>query len=145
MATQVYRVSRVLTAAGSPVARIQARNEEGHEVGLELPALLVQRTLPGHVLVLNWSLHALTEPLAPAPVAADDAPAASPPTSATNPRAIDEAFMDLMSRGRRGTTAAHPPISTTPPASQTRGGPEINDEFNTLLGGAQGKGSTHGR
>ena len=39
MATQVYRVSRVLTAAGSPVARIQARNEEGHELGLELPAL----------------------------------------------------------------------------------------------------------
>ena len=144
MATQVYRVSRVLTAAGSPVARIQARNEEGHELGLELPALLVQRTLPGHVLVLNWSLHALTEPLAPAPVAADDAPAASasPPASAMNPRAVDEAFMDLMSRGRRG---ASPPISTTPPASQTRSGPEINDEFNTLLGGAPGRGSSNGR
>ncbi len=66
MATQVYRVSRVLTAAGSPVARLQARNEEGHEVGLELPAVLVERTAPGHVLVLNWSIHALPELLAPA-------------------------------------------------------------------------------
>lgn len=148
MATQVYRVSRVLTAAGSPVARLQGRNEEGHEVGLELPAVLVERTAPGHVLVLNWSLHALPEPLAPAPVTADDAPAASaaPPASAMNPRAIDEAFMDLMSRGRRGTAAgAPPPISTTPPASQTRSGPEINDEFNTLLGGAPGRGSSNGR
>ena len=142
MATQVYRVSRVLTAAGSPVARLQARNEEGHEVGLELPAVLVERTAPGHVLVLNWSIHALPEPLAPTTVAADDAP----PASAASARAVDEAFMDLMSRGRRGTAAgAPPPISTTPPASQTRSGPEINDEFNTLLGGAPGRGSINGR
>ena len=142
MATQVYRVSRVLTAAGSPVARLQARNEEGLEVGLELPAVLVERTAPGHVLVLNWSIHALPEPLASAPVAADDAP----PASATSPRAVDEAFMDLMSRGRRSNAAGAPsPISTTPPASQTRSGPEINDEFNTLLGGAPGRGSSNGR
>jgi len=142
MATQVYRVSRVLTAAGSPVARLQARNEEGHEVGLELPAGLVERTAPGHVLVLNWSIHALPEPLAPAPVAADD----TPPASAASARAVDAAFTDLMSRGRRGTAAGAPlPISTTPPASQTRSGPEINDEFNTLLGGAPGRGSSNGR
>ena len=142
MATQVYRVSRVLTAAGSPVARLQARNEEGHEIGLELPALLVQRTAPGHVLVLNWSIHALPESLAATPVAADDAP----PAAATSARTVDEAFMDLMSRGRRTTAAGAPtPISTTPPASQTRSGPEINDEFNTLLGSAPGKGSSNGR
>jgi hypothetical protein len=47
------------------------------------------------VLVLNWSIHALPEPLAPAPVAADDAP----PASAASARAVDEAFMDLMSTG----------------------------------------------
>ena len=137
MATQVYRVSRVLTAAGSPVARLQGRNEEGHEVGLELPAVLVERTAPGHVLVLNWSIHALPEPLAPAPVAADHAP----PATATNPRAVDEAFMDLMSRVRRdpSATSATPLIATTPPASQTRSG-EINDEFNKLLGSARTKG-----
>ncbi len=149
MATQVYRVSRVLTAAASPVARLEGSDEDGHEFRLELPAALVQRTAPGHVLVLNWSIHALPPSLAP--VAAQEGPQvaadAAVPASAASPRAVDEAFMDLMSRGRRGTSAASapPPISTTPPASQTRSGPEINDEFNTLLGSAQGKGSTHGR
>ncbi len=144
MATQVYRVAHVLTAAASPVARLQAIDEDGHELRLELPVALVQRIAPGHVLVLNWSIHALPEPLAPAavqsgpPVAADQAPL----TSAASPRAVDDAFMDLMSRVRRGTSAASatPTISTTPPASQTRGELEINDEFNTLLGSARTKG-----
>jgi hypothetical protein len=143
MATQVYRVSRVLTAAGSPVARVQALNEEGHEARLELPALLVQRIAPGHVLVLNWSIHALPELLAPAApqeepnVIADQAPL----TSAGSPRAVDDAFMDLMSRVRRdpSATSATPLIATTPPTSQTRSG-EINDEFNKLLGSARTKG-----
>jgi hypothetical protein len=148
MATQVYRVSRVLTAAESPVARLQAIDEDGHELRLELPAALVGRTAPGHVLVLNWSVHAL--PVAPAaPVAADATPPASaappetPPASAA--RTVDEAFMDLMSRGRQGTSAPPPSNATTPPASQTRRGLEINDEFNTLLGAAQGRGSRDGR
>ena len=137
MPTQVYRISRVLTAAGSPVARLQARNEEGHEVGLELPAVLVERTAPGHVLVLTWSIHALPEPLAPAPVAADDVP----PVSATSPRAVDEAFMGLMTRGQRSTAAgATPPTSTASPASRTRSEPEINDDFNKLLGTPRTKG-----
>ena len=147
MATQVYRVSRVLTAAESPVARLQAIDEDGHELRLELPAALVGRTAPGHVLVLNWSVHAL--PVAPAaPVAADATPPASaappetPPASAA--RTIDEAFMDLMSRGRQGTPAPAL-MTTTTPAAQTRRGPEINDEFNTLLGSAPGKGSSNGR
>ena len=143
MATQVYRVSRVLTAAGSPVARVQAMNEEGHEARLELPALLVQRIAPGHVLVLNWSIHALPELLAPAApqeepnVIADQAPL----TSEGSPRAVDDAFMDLMSRVRRDSSAASalPLIATTTPASQTRSG-EINDEFNKLLGSARTKG-----
>ena len=143
MATQVYRVLRVLTAAGSPVARVQAMNEEGNEARLELPALLVQRIAPGHVLVLNWSIHALPELLAPAApqeephVSADQAPL----TSAGSPRAVDDAFMDLMSRVRRdpSATSATPLSATTPPASQTRSG-EINDEFNKLLGSARTKG-----
>ena len=63
MATQVYRVTQVLTAAGSPVARLQGLDEEGHEFRLELPTQLVQRAAPGHVLVLQWSLHALPGPL----------------------------------------------------------------------------------
>jgi len=136
MATQVYRVSRVLTAAGSPVARVQAVDEDGHELRLELPALLIGRTAPGHVLVLNWSVHAL--PVAPI------ADAGPPPTSTAPPapaaRTVDEAFMDLMSRGRRGTSAPASSNATTPPAAPTHSEPEINDEFNTLLGGARRKG-----
>ena len=83
------------------------------------------------------------EPLAPAAaqeepqVVADQAPL----TSAASPRAIDDAFMDLMSRVRRdpSATSATPLIATTPPTSQTRSG-EINDEFNKLLGSARTKG-----
>ncbi|MBK7834201.1 MAG: hypothetical protein IPJ56_17985 [Gemmatimonadetes bacterium] len=86
MATQVYRVSRVLTAAESPVARLQAIDEDGHEFRLELPAALVGRTAPGHVLVLNWSIHALPE--SPAPAAAAQAPPQGP------------AIRDEPSRGR---------------------------------------------
>jgi hypothetical protein len=118
-------------------------NEEGHEARLELPALLVQRIAPGHVLVLNWSIHALPELLAPA--AAQEEPQViadqAPRTSAASPRAVDDAFMDLMSRVRRDPSAASatPLITTTPPASQTRSG-EINDEFNKLLGSTRTKG-----
>ena len=144
MATQVYRVAHVRTAAGSPVARLQAIDEDGHELRLELPTALVQRIAPGHVLVLNWSIHALPEPVAHA--AAQDGPQVAadqtPLTSAASPRAVDDAFMDLMSRVRRGTPAASatPPISTTPPASQTRREPDLNDEFNKLLGSTRTKG-----
>ena len=97
MATQVYRVTQVLTAAGSPVARLQGMNEEGHEARLELPTQLVQRAAPGHVLVLQWSLHALPEPLGLAPaqpqvaVQPQVAAEAPPPASAASPRAVDDA------------------------------------------------------
>jgi hypothetical protein len=148
MATQVYRVTQVLTAAGSPVARLQANNEEGHDLRLELPTQLVERTKPGHVLVLNWSLHALPGPLADAAaqpqIAAETAPPASapPPASAASPRSVDDAFMGLMSRVRPSPNAADagPPMATTPPASQTRREPDLNDEFNKLLGSTRTKG-----
>ena len=145
MATQVYRVTRVLTAAGSPVARLQAANEEGHELRLEVEAALVGRTAPGHVLVLNWSVHALpAAPVAEAKPPASAAPPTSTPPPASAARTVDEAFMDLMSRSRPGTSAP-PSNATTPPAAQTRSEPEINDAFNTLLGAAQGRGSRDGR
>ena len=148
MATQVYRVTQVLTAAGSPVARLQGNDEEGHEFRLELPTQLVQRAAPGHVLVLQWSLHALPEPLGLAtaqPQVATQpqvAAEAAPPIPAASPRAVDDAFMGLMSRLRPGPNAAdaHPPMATTPPASQTRREPDLNDEFNKLLGRPQTKG-----
>ena len=146
MATQVYRVTRVLTAASSPVARLQALDEDGHEARLEVPTALVQRIAPGHVLVLNWSVHVLPEPVTT--TAPDDAPAttaAAPPEPPASGRSVDDTFMHLMSRVRRGTSAHEPPTPSTPPVTQARGVPDIDDEFNTLLGPAQKKGSTNGR
>lgn len=148
MATQVYRVTRVQTAASSPVARLQALDEDGHEARLEVPAALTQRIAPGHVLVLHWSVHALPEPITT--TTPDDGPpattAVAPAESAASGRTVDETFMHLMSRVRRGTSATHEPLTpSTPSVTQTRGVPDIDDEFNTLLGPAQRKGSTNGR
>jgi len=139
VATQVYRVASVQTAAASPVARLRAIDEDGQEVRLELPAALVQHTTPGHVLVLHWSLHALPEPLAAAAAQPEAAADEAPPASAPSPHAVDEAFMDLMSRGRRSTSATLP-MTTTSPASPMRSEPDIHDEFNMLLGSARAKG-----
>ncbi len=144
MATQVYRVVSVQTAVASPVARLQAIDEDGLDLRLELPAALVQRTAPGHVLVLHWSIHALPEPLPAAAAQPADpqlqaAADASPLAAATSPRAVDDAFMDLMSRVRRDASAT-PPMTATPPASPTRSEPDIHDEFNKLLGSARTKG-----
>ena len=147
MATQVYRVTRVLTAASSPVARLQAIDNDGHEARLEVPTALVQRIAPGHVLVLHWSVHALPEPLTS--TTPDDRPPATTAVVLAEPvaagRTVDETFMHLMSRVRRGTAATQEPLTTsTPPTTTTRGVPDIDDEFNTLLGPAQRKGSTNG-
>ena len=137
MATQVFRVTRVLTPAESPVARLDAIND-GHELRLEVPAALAQRIAPGHVLVLNWSVHALPE-LAPAPVPATPAVADAPDSTL---KAADAAFMDLMSRVRGAVPMAREPltVSTTPPASQTRGEPANNDDLTRLLGSTRTKG-----
>ena len=139
MATQVFRVTRVLTPAASPVARLDAIND-GHELRLEVPAALAQRIAPGHVLVLNWSVHALPE-IAPAPAPATPA-AAEAPDSTLSGRAADAAFMDLMSRVRGAAPMAREPlnVSTTPPASQTRGEPANNDDLTRLLGSTRTKG-----
>ena len=140
MATQVFQVTRVLTAAASPVARLDAIND-GHELRLEIPAALAQRIAPGNVLVLNWSVHALPE-LAPAPVAATPAVAEAPDATLSG-RAADAAFMDLMSRVRGGVPMAREPpltVSTTPPAPQTRGEPANNNDITSLLGSTRTKG-----
>ena len=141
MATQVYRVTRVLTAASSPVARLDANSDAG-ELRLEVPAALAERIAPGHVLVLNWSVHVLPEPLVPAAVAAAPV-AAETPESTMSGRAADAAFMDLMSRVRPSAAAVSEPlnVSTTPPASQTRSGSANNDDLTRLLGSPRTKGS----
>ncbi|MBZ5709652.1 hypothetical protein [Nannocystis pusilla] len=57
MNTVVARVLRVLTGQ-SPIALVHAIDELGHEHKLELPAATVRGVTTGHLLVLQWSLHA---------------------------------------------------------------------------------------
>ena len=135
MATQVFRVERVLTAAASPVARLQGFDQDRHEIRLEVPALLVQQIAAGHVLVVNWSVHALPE-LAPAVAEVPQAAAEVLPPSG---RAVDDAFMELMSRVPRATPA-EPITTSTTPNSNPRSGSEINNEFHKLLGSTRTKG-----
>ena len=145
MATQIFRVARVLTAAASPVARLQGVDQNGHEIRLEVPVALVHQIAAGHLLVVNWSVHALPEQ---APAVAEAPPVATQvaaQVSAPSGRAVDDAFMELMSRVPRGAPAARDPLTTspTPPTSQPRSGPEIpeiNDEFHKLLGSTRTKG-----
>ena len=121
MRTGVFHTRRVLTAAGSPVARIEAVDADGHEVRLEVPTGALEGVAPGHLLVLQWSVHD-----APGVVAEAPAPAS---TARPDPAAVDQEFMTLWTRGR--STVA------TPGAAQSRG---IDKELNTLLGTAEAKG-----
>lgn len=142
MTTQVYRVARVLTAASSPVAQLHALDAQGHELRLEVPIAAVRDIAAGHVLVLEWSAHAMPEVMAQegAQLVPQDEPTVrvGPAPSASS---VDEAFMDLM--GRRdasGSSRARTPFTaplTSPRQSQAH---DINDEFNTLLGSTQTKG-----
>ncbi len=139
MATQVFRVERVLTAAASPVARLQGFDQDRNEIRLEVPARLVQQIAAGHVLVVNWSVHSLPEQ---APAAAE-APAVAAEVAAPSGRAVDDAFMELMSRVPRAAPANPLTTSTMPPISHTGSGSEtseINNEFHKLLGSTRTKG-----
>ena len=122
MRTGIFHTRRVLTAAGSPVARIEAVDAEGHEVRLEVPTQALEAIAPGHLLVLQWSVHptpgALADTRAPAPAS----------TARPDPAAVDQEFMALWTRGRSAAAA---------PTAQGRG---IDQELNTLLGTAEPKG-----
>jgi hypothetical protein len=146
MNTQVFRVTRVLSAAGSPVARLHAVDAQGHELQLELPVAAVQGAT-GQALVLQWSLHAVPEVMTPAAVQAEPATSTAPVTESTESpavtaelftsHAVDEAFMALMARCRRGASASAQPLVPPPERVPDR---DIKDEFNALLGSAQRKG-----
>ena len=144
MTTQVYRVARVLTAVSSPVARLHAVDAQGHELRLEVPATAARDIAAGHVLVLEWSAHAMPEVMAQ-----DDADFVQQdePNISTGPApsgsSVDEAFMDLMGQGRRGASG---PNQSRAPFTAPLSSPwqaqahDINDEFNTLLGSTRTKG-----
>jgi hypothetical protein len=56
MTTQTFRVVRVRALGQSPVARIEAVNEDGHELRLEVPADLAAARARARCLLVHWSL-----------------------------------------------------------------------------------------
>jgi hypothetical protein len=135
MTTQAYRVVRVRSAPQSPVARIEAIDEDGHELRLEVPVAAVRGAGEGQVLLIHWSLH--NQAGAPGPVRAPAA-VGSPvaivdaeftTTDATrqapDPAEVDHEFMLLMNGGRSGKTFTSR---------------DIDHELSTLLGAAGAKG-----
>lgn len=107
MTTQTFRVVRV-RGGHSPVARIDGADEDGLEIHLEVKADAVDGASTDHVLVVNWSLHALAparvaKPEPPAPDAGAPAPAAR--------TAVDEEFMALMGH-RPGAPPPTTPVQT---------------------------------
>lgn len=143
MTKQAFRVVRVLTPQ-SPVARIDAVDEEGYELRLEVPAEVARGVTTDQVLVMEWSLHAVAGAPAAKPARAPDVgstntrvpivdaefatPRTAAPAGSMDPAAIDREFMSLMaSKGSARTT----------PAVTSR---DIDRELNTLLGGAGAKG-----
>ena len=139
MITQTFRVTRVL-AGHSPVARIDAVDEDGHELRLEVPVDAVRGANPDQVLVVNWTLQAAarvdprpSEVASGTPANVVDAeftttPAPRPARPA-GAAAVDQEFMSLMA-GRRSASAPSPAFAKH----------EIKDELNTLLGSAGAKG-----
>jgi len=142
MTTQTFRVVRVRLAAQSPVARIDAVNEDGHELRLEVQADLARGASEGQLLLVHWSLvnqvgaPAQSRPARPAqtgrePVVIVDAEFTDTGDSdvargpAQDPAAVDQEFMSLMNGSRSGRTfTSH----------------DIDHELNTLLGAAGAKG-----
>ena len=139
MTTQTFRVLRVRALGQSPVARIEAVNEDGHELRLEVPADLVRGAGEGQLLLVHWSL----VNQAGAAQGGADRPSRREPTvivdaeftttgstrgtanPAQDPAAVDQEFMSLMNGTR---------------ASKTFTSRDIDHELSTLLGSAGAKG-----
>jgi hypothetical protein len=139
MTTQTFRVLRVRALGQSPVARIEAVNEDGHELRLEVPADLVRGAGEGQLLLVHWSL----VNQAGAAQGGADRPSRREPTvivdaeftttgstrgtanPAQDPAAVDQEFMSLMNGTRTGKTFTSR---------------DIDHELSTLLGSAGAKG-----
>ena len=139
MTTQTFRVVRVRSAEQSPVARIEAVNDDGHELRLEVQADLVRGAGEGQLLLVHWSL----VNQAGAAQGGADRPSRREPTvivdaeftttgstrgtanPAQDPAAVDQEFMSLMNGTR---------------ASKTFTSRDIDHELSTLLGSAGAKG-----
>ena len=139
MTTQTFRVLRVRALGQSPVARIEAVNEDGHELRLEVPADLVRGAGEGQLLLVHWSLvNQAGEPAqarpprtAREPTVIVDAEFTTTGSTrgtanpAQDPAAVDQEFMSLMNGTRTGKTFTSR---------------DIDHELSTLLGSAGAKG-----
>jgi hypothetical protein len=139
MTTQTFRVLRVRALGQSPVARIEAVNDDGHELRLEVPADLVRGAGEGQLLLVHWSL----VNQASAAQGGADRPSRREPTvivdaeftttgstrgtanPAQDPAAVDQEFMSLMNGTRTGKTFTSR---------------DIDHELSILLGSAGAKG-----
>lgn len=109
MTTIVARILRVLTGHAQ-AAMLHAVDEDGLELRLEVPAAHARTVVPGQVLVMQWSAHAVPE-LTPTPTPAQHAHHDDDP--------IDHEF----------------DIRSEPPSARA-----IEDELSMLLGPARRKG-----
>ena len=139
MTTQTFRVVRVRSAEQSPVARIEAVNDDGHELRLEVPADLVRGAGEGQLLLVHWSLvnqagaaqGGADRPSRREPTVIVDAEFTTTGSSrgttnpAQDPAAVDQEFMALMNGTRNGKTFTSR---------------DIDHELSTLLGSAGAKG-----
>lgn len=140
MTTQTFRVLRVRAVGQSPVARIEAVNDDGHELRLEAPADLVRGASEGQLLLVHWSLvnqAGAAEGGAARPTRTAREPAVivdaeftttgstHGTTNAQDPAAVDQEFMSLMNGTRTGKTFTSR---------------DIDHELSTLLGSAGAKG-----
>lgn len=138
MTTQTFRVVRVRSAEQSPVARIEAVNDDGHELRLEVQADLVRGAGEGQLLLVHWSLvNQAGEPAQARPPRTTREPTVIVDAEFTtdsnhvskgpaqDPAAVDQEFMSLMNGTR---------------ASKTFTSRDIDHELSTLLGSAGAKG-----
>ena len=109
--TMVARIVRVLTGHDT-ATMLQAVDDDGLEIKLEVSPAQARTIVPGQVLVMQWSAHSIP---------ALTVPQATPQAAAADP--IDHEF-DLRSE---------------PPASAASARHIIN-KFNTLLGAPRRKG-----
>lgn len=117
MTTMVARIARVITGHDT-ATMLHAFDHDGLEIKLEVPPAQARAIVPGQVLVLQWSTHAIPE-------------WSSSETFAVGTRVDLKDPIDLEFDIR-----SEPPASAATPAS-TR---NILDEFNTLLGTPRRKG-----
>lgn len=115
--TRVARIARVITGHDT-ATMIEALDDEGLEISLEVPPAQARAIVPGQVLVLQWSTHTIPE------WTSSEVFAVGTRSDLRDP--IDLEF-DIRSE---------PPASAAAPASARN----ILDEFNTLLGISRRKG-----